>query len=304
MSAERNGSYEAMENDILALIRIPRVVITEETADYYMVEFDGETYCFAKSDESSFQMGGGGSSGGGSLRMTQEIKTITGTFLTHDENIPAEFAEVIMLHELREEEYVSCGLEDAHDRAVNDEFLYVQKYFSPDAQKRYFAFARDYRHNAVRKEALRLQKEAEAAHLDEQEREKVVQQIPVTAIRIKQQQAVQLIAKGLQRIPSSDDTDMIFCFPGHPTVRIKIAEPKINVEKKGRGKWELVEDHYTDQLVLVLPLELAMHYQNFLHKEIGGQHMSTREEGVHIHFFHFMLDECVRGCEEIFEENE
>ncbi len=49
-----------------------------------------------------------------------------------------EFMEVMMFHEIREMEYAKTDLDNAHDRAVNDEILYVLKHFEPKQQKAFF----------------------------------------------------------------------------------------------------------------------------------------------------------------------
>ncbi len=130
-------------------IGLERVVL-EETPDAYRAQYGTETYEIAKDNKSHFS--GAGAQG---IRIRQEMRTEMRISPAHgifqDEEMPAEFKEVSIFHEIREREYSQAGFDDAHERAVNDEILYVQKYFSEELQQRYFDFADEYREKAGRK---------------------------------------------------------------------------------------------------------------------------------------------------------
>lgn len=67
---------------------------------------------------------------------------------TQADEVPNTFVEVMMFHEIREGEYRSrfgISEEEAHQRAVNDEILYVLKFFVPERQQKYFKWVQEYR---------------------------------------------------------------------------------------------------------------------------------------------------------------
>lgn len=121
-------------------IEFPRVNIIKEDEDTYTVEYNGEEVTINKA---GMEHQGGAYSGGGTptielrQQMLQVLQPMHGLFL--DREIPPEFREALIFHELREQEY--GGFEDAHQRAVHDEILYVLKHFSPELRKQYLEFA-------------------------------------------------------------------------------------------------------------------------------------------------------------------
>ncbi|MFA5413549.1 MAG: hypothetical protein WC348_03355 [Patescibacteria group bacterium] len=142
---------EGAEQYIRETVRFPRVEIVGESKGSYEVKLGEQVYKIAKSEKSYFALNSGGSAGGGiglSLRLELRQVLLPETGIYQDEQAPDDFKEVIMFHEIREIEYVEAGLEDAHDRAVNDETLYVLKYISPDKQLEYFKFAETLRKTA------------------------------------------------------------------------------------------------------------------------------------------------------------
>jgi len=122
-------------------IEFPRLKILTEDEETFTVEYDGRETKVNKAEikhqGAAFHPGGGGApSMGLRLQMKQVLQPMHGFFL--DRDIPQEFREVMIFHELREAEY---GGEDAHQRAVHDEILYVIKHFAPELRKQYFEFA-------------------------------------------------------------------------------------------------------------------------------------------------------------------
>lgn len=61
------------------------------------------------------------------------------------EEVPDEFIEAVLFHQLREMEYENAGFENAFERATNDEVLYAIKFFSAEKRDRFIAFACEYR---------------------------------------------------------------------------------------------------------------------------------------------------------------
>lgn len=122
-------------------IEFPRLKILDEDEESFTVEYDGKETKVNKAEMkhqgAAFYSGGGGApSMELRLQMQQVLQPMHGFFL--DRDIPQEFREVLIFHELREAGY---GGEDAHQRAVHDEILYVMKHFPPELRKEYFEFA-------------------------------------------------------------------------------------------------------------------------------------------------------------------
>jgi hypothetical protein len=139
-ATERKNREELLRE----LISIPRLEILEETEEFFTVKLGEEEFHVAKSSESSFTVAG---TSGARLAQRLEIRQVmlpdVGIF--QDEEAPKEFKEVMILHEIREMEYKKAGFQDAHKRAMQDEVLYILKYFKPDLQQSYLEFARKYR---------------------------------------------------------------------------------------------------------------------------------------------------------------
>lgn len=129
--------------DIADIVNLERIEIIEETEDCHRIKYKNNTYEIAKSTESCFVTHS--SSPGPTLEHRLEQKLIPETEIFQDENVPQEYKEVMMFHELREMEYKAAGFEDAHERAINDEVLYVLKFFDEKTREGYLQFAREYR---------------------------------------------------------------------------------------------------------------------------------------------------------------
>lgn len=136
------------------LITFSRVRILETTETSYKVEFEGEKYSIIKDEKSYFVSGGfAGRNIGMRTELRQELVPLNSIF--QDENAPDNFKEVMIFHEIKEKEYSDIGLEDAHNRAVHDEILYVLKHFDTETQQAYFKWAKEYRENAVLEEKIK-----------------------------------------------------------------------------------------------------------------------------------------------------
>jgi len=130
-------------------ITLSRLIIYSEDDDGYNVELEGKNFFIRKGRNSSFVLPQKHAS-----QMGMQMIMNQGLFLDlieQDANAPREFIEAMMVHELREMEYVEHGLPDAHERAVHDETLYVLKHFVADIRNQYFDWAKTYRTH--RKEA-------------------------------------------------------------------------------------------------------------------------------------------------------
>ena len=117
------GSGSVNLDQIKEVIQFPRLKIIGETDDSYLVEYGGQKISFAKGDESYF---------------VKDPKSENSC-----ENVPNEFTEVMVFHEMREIEYENSEI-SAHQKAVHDEVLSVLKYL-PELQGEYFVFAKKYR---------------------------------------------------------------------------------------------------------------------------------------------------------------
>jgi hypothetical protein len=148
---------EADREDLLReLISIPRLEILGETEDSFEVKLGGETFQVIKSSETSFSAAGAQSQHL-SQRLEMRQVMLPDASIFQDEEVREEFKEVMILHEIREKEYKEAGFQDAHKRAMQDEVLYILKYFKTDLQQAYLEFARKYR-EAKQKEAGEEQK--------------------------------------------------------------------------------------------------------------------------------------------------
>lgn len=133
------------------IITLSRVTLLEAGDDFYRVRYNNQEYSFKNSFETASY---GSANGGTGMRLSQELRQemrpLSGFYI--DEQIREEqkdlwpiILEVMALHEIRESEYKEAGFEDAHQRAVKDEILYVTKFWDMDKRERYLAFAQEYR---------------------------------------------------------------------------------------------------------------------------------------------------------------
>jgi hypothetical protein len=145
------SAHEA--NEIAKLIReqigFSRVKILERLKSGYQVEYEGEKIEIASGEISHWTSEGGSGGGAGmSQELRQTLVLIPESGIFQDDEAPDEFKEIIMFHELREKEYAEAGFEDAHERAVRDETLYVLQHFDGKTQKEYLNWAKGIRHTA------------------------------------------------------------------------------------------------------------------------------------------------------------
>ena len=111
-----------VSEQIRDLIEIDRLRIIEVDKSSYLVKLGSREYEVRRGEVSAF------------IREGNNIE--------QDDLVPDEFKEIMMFHEIREKEYYEAGFKDAHERAANDEVLYVLKFFPPELQKKYFEFAK------------------------------------------------------------------------------------------------------------------------------------------------------------------
>ena len=144
--------------DLKWLINLERVNILEEAKDFYRVQYNGQEYRIMKSDRTYFANGSATDPS-----VSQEIRLeqilLPEAAIIQDEKVPQEFKEVMMFHEIRESEYKNAGLQDAHERALNDEVLYALKFFTPKQRKAYVEFAKEYRDKQLEVPVVRLDEE-------------------------------------------------------------------------------------------------------------------------------------------------
>ncbi len=158
-------------------INLERVKIVEEAKDFYKVQYKGQEYRVMKSAETHFA---NGSASAPSLRQAIRLEQIlipeAGIF--QDTEVPNEFKEIMMFHEIRESEYKNAGFADGHERAVNDEVLYALKFFTPKQRTAYFKFAEEYRAKQAELPMVRLDEDVHNMGLslfyrDKQEPERI-----------------------------------------------------------------------------------------------------------------------------------
>jgi len=142
------------------LINLYRICILEETEDFYRIGHYDEhsgfiTYNIAKDTKTSFALTNSSPNSSQGLKMRLEQRIIPETGVFQDKDVPPEFKEVMMFHEIREMQYKEAGFEDAHKRAVNDELLYIMKFFSKEKQAMYLKFATEYRWKKTKQEIIR-----------------------------------------------------------------------------------------------------------------------------------------------------
>ncbi|MBI4146298.1 hypothetical protein HY489_03095 [Candidatus Woesearchaeota archaeon] len=138
---------DILRNNIL----LDRVEILGESDEDFLVRHGDSQYRITKGAESGWSGGIAvpGIAIGIATRTEPTITPHSGAF--QDASVPAEFREVMIFHELREREYVNHDFDpaEAHQRALNDEVLYVLKFFDLELQERYFEFAKQYRERKV-----------------------------------------------------------------------------------------------------------------------------------------------------------
>ena len=128
------------------LIDLHRVEVVEETEDAYQVRYGDMEYEIEKDAKTEWASATTTSTVGLAVRLEQRLVPESGIF--QDEEVPAAYKEVMMFHEIREKMYVEeRGLETelAHQLALNDEILYVLKFFNKKEAKEYLTFAQKYR---------------------------------------------------------------------------------------------------------------------------------------------------------------
>ncbi len=144
---------------------LPKVTLVVEAKETYVVKYRGEMVCINK-DSESYWVGSGNGSSGGSIKLSQtleqKLEPVHGLFQNDDASIPTKFKEVMIFHELREREYADAGFEDAHERALLDERMYVLQYLSEEPvfnrplllDLLYLQFAEEYRKGRTAKESV------------------------------------------------------------------------------------------------------------------------------------------------------
>jgi hypothetical protein len=136
-------------------IILPKIKLIEETEHGYRVNYDNREVYIEKADRSSFSLNGSS----GNQRMGLELSLIPEAKITQDFEATREFLLAMMFHELREKEYTEAEMSNPHERALNDEVLFVLKNLNPSERKKYFAFADEYRTRKL--EDLKKRKRAE-----------------------------------------------------------------------------------------------------------------------------------------------
>ena len=106
-------------------INLPGIEIIEETEEGYRVNYDDEEVYISKSDESTFSLAS--PSNGISQEQSLRQFLVPRASITQDTDAPQEYLTAMMMHELREKEYAEAGFGNAHERALNDEVLFVLK---------------------------------------------------------------------------------------------------------------------------------------------------------------------------------
>src|SRR3989344_29929 len=128
------------------IIQLNRVNIVDKDDSGYLVEYGGEPYRIGNSNRTHFVSPTNYSASptiGMALRTEQRLVPATGVFLERD--APEQYREVMIFHELREMEYSNAGMEDAHERALNDEVLYALKFLDDKTRQGYFDFSKKLR---------------------------------------------------------------------------------------------------------------------------------------------------------------
>lgn len=148
-------------NEIMCLIRkmvrFGRVKILEVMEGGYRVKYNGNEITIADHEESHWAGSSGGGCGMGmELRQTISLTLVPESGIYQDRNAPEQFIEIMMFHEIREKEYAEAGFEDAHERALRDEALYILQHFTGEGQRTYLEWASEYRICAKVKAIIKL----------------------------------------------------------------------------------------------------------------------------------------------------
>lgn len=199
------GIDDQLEIELIrANIQFPRVKIVKETPEAFEVKLGDKNYKISKGANTEFVMGSVGST---SMGLRQELRQVIElkTEIFQETTAPKEFMEVMIFHELREMEYVEGGFEDAHDRAVHDETLYVIKYFEKDKRERYFKFAANLRRDAGERkleeekaEKLRLRTEEKDRRTQEAAAKKALEAAAVQRERTELMRRIEHVRKTRQ----------------------------------------------------------------------------------------------------------
>lgn len=187
---------EGGETLLADLIDLPRVEIVREDESGYTIKFGDEEIEIIKSDETYFEAGTQKSTVSGLSLKPALAFNIGGIF--HDKDVPKEFTEVMIFHEIREREYKEVGFEDAHYRAINDEILYALKYLSADTQKTYFQFAKERREIARLEEEKTEKKKTEQQAADRKDEEKEKENLKKIREEIRQRSIEDRARKSLE----------------------------------------------------------------------------------------------------------
>lgn len=145
-SNKTNGNSKGLESRIA----LPPLEIVSETSAGYNVVYDGRKIYVEKSDETSFNLQR--PSCGDNSGLVMQLSMRPEATINQDVSAPKEFIPIMIFHELREKEYAEAGLDEPHQRAVNDEILFVLKHLSPSQAEAYFKFADNYRANEIEKQ--------------------------------------------------------------------------------------------------------------------------------------------------------
>lgn len=171
-------------------IKLPRLRILKETHDGYRVQYGDEILKIAKDDTSHFISGGIQSVTMGMRMKLSQVQVLSENVFIGNE-VPDEFREIVIFHELREIEYKDAGFDDAHNRAVHDEMLYALRYFSPEKVKEYMELAKISRKKARNKQ-LRIESRQRKSEIEaERERRKAWQLEEMDRQKSQQLQAEQ-----------------------------------------------------------------------------------------------------------------
>ncbi len=148
--------------DLSDIITLERVEIVEETEDAYTANYKGITHEIAKDTKSHWvdERSSDAEDASQKLVMRLEQRLVPEAGIFQDKEAPQEFKEVMIFHELREKEYANVGFEDAHERAMNDELLYVLKFFDEKTREGYLTFAQENR----KKYATKPEEKARSIH--------------------------------------------------------------------------------------------------------------------------------------------
>lgn len=160
---------DALET-IAQLVEIPRVTDIQEDENYYQCTYNGNLYCFKKDTASTVEVPASSTDG---PKMALTMRHTLDAKFTQDQFANREFFEVMMLHEIREVEYMEAGFPDTHQRAVHDEMLYVIKYLGKSRLKPYLEYAGKYRLEALEKQQTQEAQEEERKRIASQQAEQV-----------------------------------------------------------------------------------------------------------------------------------